>query len=150
MKSLFLSTVLLLGSLFALPAFAWPEVDHMNMCGPATKLVRAYNGSSQGFAQRDRYLAKRGNAYYLRTNCPNIKAPVKKARTKAVKRSKAVVYKKKTNVGKTAKASKSARVKKITKRLRSGYKSKYDEHADCARVDRVNGYGRPVRVVRRR
>jgi hypothetical protein len=141
MKKLLLTVILTLGSFMTLPAFAWPEVDHMNMCGPATRVVRAYKGDSQGFVQRDRYIAKRGNAYYYRTNCPNIKAPLTKVASKQSK----TVYKKARQIRKTGKA------KKIIKKLRhSGYKSTYDEHADCARVDRVNGYGRPVRVVRRR
>ena len=149
MRKLLLAISLMLGSLLTLPAFAWPEVDHMNMCGPATKVVRAYKGNSQGYAQRDRYLAKRGNAYYFRTNCPNIKAPVNKA---ASKKSKLVYKVKKTKrIRQTNKAAKTKKVTKIIKRLRrSGYKSSYDEHADCARVDRVNSYGLPVRVVRRR
>jgi hypothetical protein len=144
MKKLLLAILLTLGSLMTLPAFAWPEVDHMNMCGPATKVVRAYKGNSQGFAARDRYIAKRGNAYYFRTNCPNTTAPVKATAKKAN-----VAYKaKKTKrvIRKTTKVSKGANARKISKRLRGGY----DKHADCVRVDRMNSYGRPVRVVRQR
>ncbi len=142
MKRLLLAVVLTLGSFITLPAFAWPEVDHMNMCGPATKVVRAYQGNSQGFAQRDRYIEQRGMAYYFRSNCPNTKAPVN---AKAQKTGNIYQVKKhKRVIAKTKKASKGARVKKITKRLRGGY----DEHADCLRVDRLNSYGSPVRVMR--
>jgi len=138
MKKLLFAFIFTLGSLFTLPAFAWPEVDHMNMCGSATKVVRTYGGNAQSFAQRDQYLAKRGNAYYFRTNCPTTAAPVKKAKAKKV------AYKAKSVASKNKKASKVKRVKKITKRLRGAY----DEHADCLRVDRMNNYGRPVSRLR--
>ena len=134
MNKLFFGVLITLGALFASPVFAWPEVDHMNMCGSAVKVVRAYPGGSKGFAERDRYIAKRGMAYYFRSNCPEIKAPVKKS---YVKRSKSSA---------SLKSAKSVNVRKIARRLRGGY----DKHADCVRVDRLNSYGRPVRVVRRR
>ena len=140
MRNLLLALLFTMGSLFTLPAFAWPEVDHMNMCGSATKVVRSYAGSSQGFAQRDRYIANRGNAYYFRANCPTTVAPVKKAKTS---------YKAKKVVRKAKKASKTRSVKRITKRLR-GSKKGYDKHADCLRVDRMNNYGRPVSIIRLR
>ena len=150
MKKLLPALLLTLGSFITLPAFAWPEVDHMNMCGPATKVVRSYSGNAQSFAQRDQYLAKRGNVYYFRTNCPETKAPVKKAASKKAK----VAYKAKKakkSSRKSAKTNKAASVRKISKRLYGKrLRSGYDEHADCIRVDRMNNYGRPVNVTRQR
>ena len=124
-----LGLVLTVSSILTLPAYAWPEVDHMNMCGAATKVVRA---GWQGWAQHDRYIAKRGNGYYLQNNCPTTVAPVKKAasaKRRAVKKS----YRKA--------GRRSARIAKSSKAKSFRRKVKYDEHADCARVDRVNGYG---------
>lgn len=129
MKKLIFTFIFTVGSLFTLPAFAWPEVDHMNMCGAATKVVRSYAGNSQGYAQRDRYLEKRGNAYYFRTNCPETATPAKKSK---------VAYK-------VSSAKKAKSVKKVIKGLRGGY----DKHADCVRVDRLNSYGSPVKLKRR-
>jgi len=135
MKKLVLTFILTIGSLFTLPAFAWPEVDHMNMCGSATKVVRTYGGNAQSYAQRDQYLVKRGNDYYYRTNCPTTAAPVKAKVKKAVTKAKPVAAKK---------ISKAKTVKKITQQLRGTY----DEHADCVQVDRLNNYGRPVNQLR--
>ena len=115
-----LGLVITLGSLLTLPAYAWPEVDHMNMCGSATKAVQ---GGFTNWAQYDRYVAKRGNAYYLRTNCPNTVAPTKKA-----------AYVKKAVVKKSARIARSSKAKSFKRRV------KYDEKVDCARVDRMNGY----------
>jgi len=118
-------------SILTLPAYAWPEVDHMNMCGAPTKVVHA---GWQGWVQHDRYIAKRGNAYYLRTNCPTTVAPVKKAaKKKAVKKS----YRK---VTKSRRIAKSSKAKSFKRRV------KYDEHADCVRVDRMNGVGSAVQA----
>ena len=122
-------------SILTLPAYAWPEVDHMNMCGAPTKVVHA---GWQGWVQHDRYIAKRGNAYYLRTNCPTTVAPVKKAapaKKKAVKKS----YRK---VTKSRRIAKSSKAKSFKRRV------KYDEHADCVRVDRMNGVGPAVQARR--
>lgn len=134
MNKLLFGVLITLGGLFTSPVFAWPEVDHMNMCGPAVKVVRAYPGSSQGFAQRDQYLEKRGMAYYFRSNCPEVKTPVKKSKTK------------RSYLSGKLKNGKGVKARKITRQLRGSY----DKHADCARVDRLNSYGLPVRVVRRR
>ena len=123
MKKWMLGLILTLGSFVTLPAYAWPEVDHMNMCGSATKVVKA---GFTNWAQYDRYVAKRGNGYYLRTNCPNIVAPVKKS---VIKKS----YKK--SAKKSVRIEKSSKVKAFKRTV------KYDEKADCARVDRMNGYG---------
>ena len=128
MKKWMLGLVLTLGCFVTLPAYAWPEVDHMNMCGSATKVVKA---GFTNWVQYDRYVAKRGNGYYLRTNCPNIVAPVKKSATK-----KAVIRKSyKKPAKKRVRIVKSSKAKAFKRRV------KYDEKADCARVDRMNGYG---------
>ncbi len=119
-----------MGSFLTLPAYAWPEVDHMNMCGSATKTV---HGGWKGWAQHDRFVAKRGNGYYFRTNCPNTKSPVKKA-----------TYKKPA-VRKVAKRAKPAVIKSVK---RMSTKSSYNEKLDCARVDRMNAYGASVGTVR--
>lgn len=124
MKKWMLVLVLTLGSFLTLPAYAWPEVDHMNMCGSATKAVQ---GGFTNWAQYDRYVAKRGNAYYLRTNCPNIVAPTKKVAS--VKKAKYVKVKKRV-----AKRRVSAYAKSFKRR------STYNEKLDCARVDRMNGF----------
>ena len=132
-KKWLLGLAFTVSSILTLPAHAWPEVDHMNMCGAATKPVHA---GWQGWAQHDRYVAKRGNAYYLRTNCPTTVAPVKKAaaKKKAVKKS----YRKAGT--KSRRIAKSSKAKSFKRRV------KYDEHADCARVDRMNGYGAAVQA----
>lgn len=122
MKKWMLVLVLTLGSFLTLPAYAWPEVDHMNMCGSATKAVKT---GFTNWAQYDRYVAKRGNAYYLRTNCPDIVTPVKKVKYVAVK---------KTIARKSVRIVKSSKAKSFKRRVR------YDEKADCARVDRMNGF----------
>jgi hypothetical protein len=120
MKKGMLGLVVSLGSLLTLPAYAWPEVDHMNMCGAPTKAVQ---GGFKSWAQYDRYVAKRGNAYYLRTNCPTIVAPVNtKAKPKKIK----MVAKKR--------AVKAVSIQSLTRRV------SYNEKLDCARVDRMNGF----------
>ena len=132
-KKWFLGLAFTLSSLLTLPTYAWPEVDHMNMCGAAAKPVHA---GWQGWAQHDRYIAKRGNAYYLRTNCPTTVAPVKKAKS----------YKKVAKVAKVVKARKSVRIAKSSKAKSFKRKVKYDMHADCARVDKMNASGPAVRA----
>jgi hypothetical protein len=120
MKKWMFGLVLTLGGILTMPAYAWPEVDHMNMCGSATKAVK---GGFTTWADYDRYVAKRGKAYYLRTNCPNTVAPVK---------AKKVAYKK---VAKKAPVyAKTVSIKAIVKR------ATYNEKLDCARVDRMNGF----------
>ncbi len=118
MKKGIFALVLILGSFLTLPALAWPEVDHMNMCGSATKVVQ---GGFTNWVQYDRYVTKRGKAYYLRTNCPNIVAPTKKSSAKKV-------------AARTSVYTKSIGVKRISKR------STYNKKLDCARVDRMNGF----------
>jgi len=168
-RKLVLSLILTIGSLFTLPSFAWPEVDHMNMCGAAAKTSRVYAGNFKGWQARDNYVAGKARAgKYYRTNCPEIVAPVKKVVRKARKvrknkRRSAYVtkcryVKKCTKVkrSRSKRASRKKRAKRYPRIARSSKarrfkrKVKYDKHADCVRVDRVNGYGSPVRVVRRR
>jgi len=137
MKKWMLGLALTLGSFLTLPAYAWPEVDHMNMCGSATKAVQSYAGGWKGWAQYDRYVAQRGKAYYLRANCPKIVAPVKKANYAPVKK-KAVKKSYRNSGTKRLRIAKSSKAKSFKRSV------KYDEHADCARVDRMNGYGAAV------
>lgn len=133
-KSWLLGMVVTIGSIITLPAHAWPEVDHMNMCGAATKAV---HGDWNGWAQHDKYIARRGNAYYLRTNCPKTVAPSKKKVS-----YKKVAYKKPVAKKVATKSTTIKSVKRSSKR--SGYKSHAAEVLDCARVDRMNGVGSAV------
>ncbi|MCF6191391.1 MAG: hypothetical protein L3J51_13030 [Cocleimonas sp.] len=133
MKKWFLGLVLTLSSVLTLPTYAWPDVDHMNMCGAAAKPVQA---GFRGWAQYDQYVAKRGNAYYYRTNCPNTVAS-KQAPAKAVKKAVAKKSYRKVASKRIAKSSKAKSFKRTVK---------YDEHADCARVDKMNGSGPAVRA----
>jgi len=133
-----LSLFLLIASVLTLPAYAWPEVDHMNMCGAPVKVDRAYAGGFRGWAAHDIYTNyKRRAGYYYRTNCPGTKAPVKAKK----------VYKKKRIVKRATKKTRIARSSKAKSFTR---KVKYDKHADCVRVDGMNRSGPAVRVVRRR
>lgn len=132
MKNLLLGLFFTATSILTLPAYAWSEVDHMNMCGSATKVVQSYGGNWKGWNQHDKYIAARGNAYYLRSNCPTIVAPVKKVKTKKKYRKPAVT---------TRRIAKSTKAKSFKRTV------KYDEKADCARVDRMNGYGSAVSQI---
>lgn len=140
MRKLVLSLILTIGSFLTLPAYAWPEVDHMNMCGAPVKTIRAYGGNFRGWPARDNfvgYLKRAG--YYYRTNCPNTSAPVKKVAKKTYKKPAKKAYKKRV---------KNVRIAKSSKARTSKRRVKYDEHADCARVDRMNSYGSAVVVKR--
>ena len=132
MKSWLLGLLFTATSVLTLPAYAWPEVDHMNMCGAATKVVQAYGGNWKGWNQHDKYIASRGTAYYLRSNCPKTVAPVKSAKVKSAAKK---VYNKPVIISRIAKSTKAKSFKRTVK---------YDEKADCARVDRMNGYGSAV------
>ena len=143
-KKLVLALIFTVGSFTTLPAYAWPDVDHMNMCGAAAKTVRAYGGDFRGWAAHDNYIAQRGGAkYYFRTMCPE---------TKASKMKKAV-YKKRAikKVKKVRKVAKKAPVKvTAVKRVKRVSKSTYNHKLDCARVDGMNAANSSaVRVVRR-
>lgn len=138
-KKLLLSLSLMISSLLATSAYAWPEVDHMNMCGSATKVSQTYAGSFKGWAARDNFVNKlRRGGYYYRTNCPKIVAPIKK---KVSNKSVMSVVKKIKKANPIVRSSKAKSFKRTVK---------YDEHADCVRVDRMNQTGTAVRVVRKR
>lgn len=137
LKKLLLSLFLTIGSLLTTSAFAWPEVDHMNMCGSAAKMSQTYAGSFKGWAARDNHVNKvRRGGYYYRTNCPKTVAPVKK------KTSKNTVMKVVKTTKKTKRIARSSKAKSFKRRV------KYDEHADCVRVDGMNQSGAAVRVVK--
>ncbi|HIQ15175.1 MAG TPA: hypothetical protein EYH38_06355 [Leucothrix sp.] len=162
-RKLVLSIILTFGSFLSLPSYAWPEVDHMNMCGPAAKISRTYGGEFKGWQSRDRYVANNRRAgYYYRNNCPETVAPVKKIvkKVRKVRKSK----KRSRYVTKCKYVKRCRKVKRTKKRVSKKYpyiaKSskarkfkrtvKYDKHADCVQVDRVNTTGSAVKVVRRR
>jgi hypothetical protein len=112
-KRLVLALILTMGSFLTLPAYAWPDVDHMNMCGSPAKLVRAYGGSYKGLQSHDSYISQRGMAYYFRSMCPETKAVrmkkaayKKPAAKKVIKVSKAVPVAKKKGYKKGYKAIK--------------------------------------------
>jgi len=160
MKKILLAFVFTATSFITLPAFSWPEVDHMNMCGTASKVVRTYAGSWQGWEQHDRYVSQRGNAYYFNHNCPQTSAPVVKAKQMTTVKKSVMAYKPRTPkalsanstaiTGKIKPESSSKWLIERSKRLVvSKRKGGYDKHADCERVDRMNNYGRPLKVIRR-
>ena len=139
-KKLLLSLFLTIGSLLSSSVYAWPEVDHMNMCGAATKVTQAYAGSFKGWAARDSYVNKvRRAGYYYRNNCPKTVAPVKKQAYKKV-----AMKVKKTSTAKSKRIVRSSKAKSFKKKV------KYDKHADCVRVDGMNQSGPVIRVVRKR
>ena len=172
-RKLVLSLILTFGSLFALPSYAWPEVDHMNMCGSAVKTARAYGGEFKGWQSHDKFTnAKSRSGAYYRANCKSTAAPTKKFVKRKVRKARKVRksskrngYVKKCRYVKrcTTVRAKSKRVKRIKKRkkakkypyiakssrARSSKRAKYDKHADCVQVDRMNGSGPAVRVVHR-
>lgn len=130
-KKLIAVLTLIMGGIISIPAYAWPEVDHMNMCGSATKVIRGYSGSFRTWGAHDNYVSHLVNDHYLRNNCPNIVAPVKN-------------YVSKKTTTKTV-AKKSINKNKEIKRISQ---SSYDEKADCKRVDRLNGLGLSVQVIK--
>ena len=85
MKKLSLSLIFTLMAVFANSAYAWPEVDHMNMCGSAAKVIRDYKGNPQAWQNRDMYTDSRKAALYFQANCPETKAgKIEKAVAKRV------------------------------------------------------------------
>lgn len=70
MKKLSLAFIITLMAIFASPAHAWPEVDHMNMCGAAAKVIRDYKGNPKAWSDRDKYTESRKAALYFKANCP--------------------------------------------------------------------------------
>lgn len=144
-KRLIMALILTLGGLISIPSYAWPEVDHMNMCGAAAKVTRAYGGNFRGWAAHDKFVGYKTRAgYYYRNNCPSTKSPVKMAKKVKKVTKRKVVKKSYKKVVKKTRIVKSSKAKSFKKRV------KYDMHADCARVDRMNGYGAATRVIRRR
>jgi len=142
-RKILLSVILTLGSLLTLPAYAWPEVDHMNMCGSAVKVARVYGGGFKGWKAHDTYTHYRERAgYYYRNNCPGIVAPVKpykkKIKKSVVKKATPTKALKTKGAAKPVKIAKSSRVKSFQRKVT------YDKHADCARVDKMNGSGPAV------
>ena len=155
-KRLVPALILSVGSFLTLPAYAWPDVDHMNMCGAPAKTVRAYGGSHQGWDARDNYISARGMAYYFRTMCPETKAVKMKKAAYKKPAMKNVLNEEKKAVKVTAVKKQPAKevvVKKTTEKpkIRAIKKrSTYNHKLDCARVDNLNGTGAVVRVVRKR
>ena len=155
MKRLILALILSLGSFITLPAYAWPDVDHMNMCGAPAKTVRAYGGSHRGWEARDNYISARGMAYYFRTMCPETKAVKMKKAAYKKPAMKQVSNEEKKAVKVTAvkkQPAKEVAVKKVKiNPIRSIKKrSTYNHKLDCARVDNLNETGAIVSLVRRR
>ena len=150
-KKMVLVLMLAVGSFITQPAYAWKDVDHMNMCGPAVKTVRAYNGGFQGWNAHDSYIAKRGMAYYFRTMCPETKA-VKMKKKKAYKKAMpkkpavkkpAVEMPEKPEMPEMKKDSEPKVKIKAVKRIA---KSTYNKKLDCERVDRLNLLGLAVQM----
>jgi len=154
-KNLVFALMLAVGSLFTLPTHAWPDVDHMNMCGAAAKTVRTYNGEFQGWKAHDSYIAKRGMAYYFRSMCPETKA-VKMKKKKAYKKAmpKKPLMKKPEEKKpamekpdtKEADMKKDSETKVKIKAVKRIAKSSYNKKLDCERVDRLNTLGLAVRM----
>ncbi|PWQ97027.1 hypothetical protein [Leucothrix pacifica] len=85
MKKLSTSLIFTLMAVFANSAYAWPEVDHMNMCGAASKVIRDYKGNPQAWNNRDMYTESRKATLYFQANCPETKAgKIEKAVVKRV------------------------------------------------------------------
>jgi len=144
-----LFSMLLLSGLFTAPAYAWPEVDAMNMCNQPVQVVRAYQGGAKGWVDRDSHTATQKRQAFAR-HCPQIKAPVKAYKKKVYKK----VYKKKAvrkpNACKKCyrkgfrdgyRAASAKRVYK-KKRKTGGYRSHAEKVADCKRVDWANNASR--------
>jgi len=145
-----LFAVLLLSGLLTAPAYAWPEVDSMNMCNRAVQVTRAYQGGAKGWVDRDSHAATQKAQAFAR-NCPQIKAPVKVYKKKAIKK---VVRKKVIRRSKTCKrcyrkgfrdgyraALRGKRIYKKKRRI-GGYRTHAEEVADCKRVDWANNASR--------
>ena len=146
--------MLLLTLTITSPAYAWQEVDTMNMCNQPVQVVRAYNGGAKGWVNRDNFTASQKHAYAR--NCPQVRAPKKVYQKKKVyrkvkrakRRSKTcrACYKKGYKEGYRAAHKKHKRhyrkthSKKVQRmRLhRGGYRNHAEEVADCKRVDWAN------------
>ena len=140
-----LFAVLLLSGLFTVPAYAWPEVDTMNMCNQPVQVTRAYQGGAKGWRDRDSHASTQKRQIFAR-NCPQVKAPVKVYKKKVYKRKVARTsknckkcYKKGFRDGYRAASGKRVYKKK---RITGGYRSHAEEIADCKRVDWANNASR--------
>ena len=142
--------MLLLSGLFTVPAYAWPEVDTMNMCNQAVQVTRAYQGGAKGWVDRDSHASAQKMQVFAR-NCPQVKAPVKAYKKKVYKKkiprtSKTCkkCYRKGFHDGYRAASNKRIYKKKLR---RSGYRSHAEEVADCKRVDWANNASRTTVVA---
>jgi hypothetical protein len=155
-KRLISALILSVGGFLTLPAYAWPDVDHMNMCGAPAKTVRAYSGSHQGWDARDNYISARGMAYYFRTMCPETKAVKMKNAVYKKPAMKNVTNEVKEAVKDTADKKQPAKEVVVEKTIEKSTirtikkRSTYNHKLDCARVDNLNETGAIVRVIRRR
>lgn len=85
MKKLSIPLIFMLTTVFMSASHAWPEVDHMNMCGAAAKVIRDYKGNPKAWSNRDMYTESRKATLYFQANCPETKAgKIEKAVTKQV------------------------------------------------------------------
>ena len=141
--------ILLMTATIAAPAYAWQEVDTMNMCNQSVQVIRAYKGGAKGWVNRDRFTDAQKRTYAQ--NCPQVKAPKKVypkkkvyRKTKRAKRQSKVCqacYKKGYRDGYRAahkKHKRSYRKKRNKKVRHSGYRNHAEEVADCKRVDWAN------------
>jgi len=144
-----LAAMLLLASTIFAPAFAWPEVDTMNMCNQPVQVIRVYHGDAKGWVNRDNYIATYKQRIYA-ANCSQVRS-AKKAFKKKVyrkvtgknsgkKNNCRSCYKKGYREGyQAARTQRSARVSRKKRKLRYGaYRSHAAEVADCKRVDWAN------------
>lgn len=74
MKKLTTAIIFTLTIFLATSAYAWPETDHMNMCGSAAKVIRDYKGNPKAWQNRDLYTESRKAQLYFQANCPETKA----------------------------------------------------------------------------
>ncbi|PID45442.1 MAG: hypothetical protein CSB47_08540 [Proteobacteria bacterium] len=74
MKKFTIPLIVTLMTAFTGLAHAWPEVDHMNMCGAAVKVIRDYQGDPKSWNDRDKYTELRKAKLYFQANCPETKA----------------------------------------------------------------------------
>lgn len=142
MKNILLAMILL-SSLFIAPAYAWPEVDAMNMCNQPVQLIRVYEGGAKGWVDRDSHANTQKRRAYA-TNCPQIKAPVKTSKKKVYrKKAKSKTCRKCYRKGfRDGYRAAKKRVYKKKRTTNGGYRSHAAEVADCKRVDRANNASR--------
>ncbi len=144
-----LAAMLLLASTIFAPAFAWPEVDTMNMCNQPVQLIRVYQGDAKGWVNRDNYIATYKQRIYA-ANCPQVRSAKKALKKKVyrkvthknhcLKNNRGSCYKKGYREGYQAGVTKCSRrvSRKKRKQRRNAYRSHAAEVADCKRVDWAN------------